>query len=64
MDRKLAEHNTLENTNVTLNQTLKNIDKIKEQAKSVLLNPGMFSLHDVYLFHGSKANYSEKGELA
>ena len=60
LDRKLAEHNTLENTNVTLNQTLKNIDKIKEQAKSVHLNPGMFSLHDVYLFHGSKANYSGK----
>ena len=37
LDRKLAEHNTLENTNVTLNQTLKNIDKIKEQAKSVHL---------------------------
>ena len=60
LDRKLAEHNTLENTNVTLNQTLKNIDKIKKQAKSVHLNPGMFSLHDVYLFHGSKANYSGK----
>ena len=34
--------------------------KIKEQAKSVHLNPGMFSLHDVYLFHGSRANNSGK----
>ena len=60
LDRKLAEHNTLESTNVTLNQTLKNVDEIKEQAKSVHLNPGMFSLHDVYLFHGSRANNSGK----
>ena len=60
MDRNLAEHNTLESTNVTLNQTLKNIDEIKYKAKSVHLNPGMFSLHDVYLFHGSRANNSGK----
>ena len=60
LDRNLAEHNTLESTNVTLNQTLKNIDEIKYKAKSVHLNPGMFSLHDVYLFHGSRANNSGK----
>ena len=60
LDKKLAEHNTVDSSNVTLNQTLKNIDEIKEQAKSVILQPGMFSLHDVYLFHGSKANNSGK----
>ena len=60
LDRKLAEHNTLNSTNVTLNQTLKNIDEIKDQAKSVILKPGMFSMHDVYLFHGSRANNSGK----
>ncbi len=59
-DRKLAEHNTLVSNNVTLNQTLKNIDEVKHNAKSVLLKPGMFSLHDVYLFHGSRANNSGK----
>ena len=62
LDKKLAEHNTVNSSNVTLNQTLKNIDEIKEQAKSVILQPGMFSLHDVYLFHGSKANNSGKEE--
>ena len=60
LDKKLAEHNTLDSTNVTLNQTLKNIDEIKDQAKSVILKPGMFSMHDVYLFHGSRANNSGK----
>ena len=60
LDRNLAENNTLESTNVTLNQTLKNIDKIKHKAKSVHLNTGLFSLHEVYLFHGSRANNSGK----
>ena len=49
---------TLDKNNITLNQTLKNIDNIRDKAKSVTLNPGMFSIHDVYLFHGSKANTS------
>ena len=60
LDRKLAEHNTLDSTDVTLNQTLKNIDAIRDQAKSVILKPGMFSMHDVYLFHGSRVNNSGK----
>ena len=60
LDKKLAEHNTLESKNVTLNQSLKNIDEIKHKAKSVHLKSGMFSLHDVYLFHGSRANNSGK----
>ena len=60
LNKKLAEHNTLDSSNVTLNQTLKNIDEIKDQAKSVILKSGMFSLHDVYLFHGSKVNNSGK----
>ncbi len=60
LDKKLAEHNTVDSTNVTLNQTLKNIDEIKSQAKSVILKPGMFSMHDVYLFHGSRVNNSGK----
>ena len=38
----------------------KNIDEIRDQAKSVILKPGMFSMHDVYLFHGSRANNSGK----
>ena len=45
---------------ITLNQTLKNVDEIKNKAKSVVLNPGMFSIHDVFLFHGSQANVSGK----
>ena len=32
LDKKLAEHKTLDSTDVTLNQTLKNIDEIKDQA--------------------------------
>ena len=39
--------------------TLENY-KLKEKSKYVTLQPGMFSIHDVYLFHGSKANYSGK----
>tara|TARA_B100001029_G_C14949605_1_gene387980 strand:- start:9 stop:770 length:762 start_codon:yes stop_codon:yes gene_type:complete len=60
LDKKLVEHETLDKKNITLNQTLKNIDEIRDEAKSVILNPGMFSIHDVYLFHGSKANFSGK----
>ena len=60
LDRKLVEHKTLNKSKITLNQTLKNIDEIREQAKSVILKPGMFSLHDLYLFHGSQANNSGK----
>ena len=58
LNKSLAEHETLDKKNITLNQTLKNIDKLKEKSKYVTLQPGMFSIHDVYLFHGSKANYS------
>lgn len=60
LNKSLAEHETLDKKNITLNQTLKNIDKLKEKSKYVTLQPGMFSIHDVYLFHGSKANYSGK----
>ena len=60
LNKSLAEHKTLDKKNITLNQTLKNIDKLKEKSKYVTLQPGMFSIHDVYLFHGSKANYSGK----
>ena len=60
LNKSLAEHKTLDKKNITLNQTLKNIDKLKEKSKYVTLQTGMFSLHDVYLFHGSKANYSGK----
>tara|TARA_B100000902_G_scaffold345055_1_gene350831 strand:+ start:1657 stop:2418 length:762 start_codon:yes stop_codon:yes gene_type:complete len=60
LDKKLVEHQTLNKKNITLNQTLKNIDSIRDKAKTVTLNPGMFSIHDVYLFHGSKANNSGK----
>ena len=58
LNKNLAEHKTLDKKNVTLNQTLKNIDQIKDKAKFVTLQPGMFSIHDVYLYHGSKPNYS------
>jgi ectoine hydroxylase-related dioxygenase (phytanoyl-CoA dioxygenase family) len=60
LDKKLVEHKTLDKKNITLNQTLINIDEIRDQAKSVKLNSGMFSIHDLYLFHGSQANYSGK----
>ena len=60
LNKSLAAHETLDKKNITLNQTLKNIDKLKEKSKYVTLQPGMFSIHDVYLFHGSKANYSGK----
>ena len=60
LDKKLVEHKTLDKKNITLNQTLKNVDEIKNKAKSVVLNPGMFSIHDVFLFHGSQANVSGK----
>ena len=60
LDKKLVEHKTLDKKNITLNQTLKNVDEIVNQAKSVVLKPGMFSIHDVFLFHGSQANMSGK----
>ena len=58
LDKKLVEHKTLDKKNITLNQTLKNVDEIRDKAKSVKLKPGMFSIHDVYLLHGSQSNTS------
>ena len=39
LNKNLAEHKTLDKKNVTLNQTLKNIDQIKDKAKFVTLQP-------------------------
>ena len=49
-----------ESDEFTLNQVVKNRSEADEHARDVVLSPGMFSIHDVYLIHGSNRNDSGK----
>ncbi len=49
-------HETTDAEGLALNQGLAGVDESK--ARDVTLEPGQFSLHDVFLIHGSNANTS------
>lgn len=56
--RRLRKHHTVDSPDVTLNQELLPEEFNEADAVDIVLEPGQVSLHDVYLLHGSEANYS------
>ena len=59
-DRKLYEHEVNDSDAVVLNQEL-DISRLKHSTpRDVVLDPGMFSIHDVYMVHGAEPNNSGK----
>ena len=57
-DQRTFEHRTDNSPEYTLNQELLDLDWANTNARDVELQPGMFSIHDVYLVHGSNRNDS------
>jgi hypothetical protein len=56
--RKLAAHRTNDGPGLALNRELLESEYDEAEAVDLLLEPGQFSLHDVYLLHGSEPNRS------
>ena len=59
-DRALKRHNKVAAGDVTLTQELDRSEFDESKAVDIVLRAGQFSLHDVYLLHGSEANTSPK----
>lgn len=59
-DKRLARHTTNPAENLTLHQELAADEFDDADAVDLVLEAGQFSLHDVYLYHGSEANVSDK----
>lgn len=58
--KRLARHTTNPAENLTLHQELAPEEFDEADAVDLELEAGQFSLHDVYLYHGSEANMSGK----
>lgn len=58
--KRLARHTTNPAENLTLHQELAPEEFNPADAVDLVLEAGQFSLHDVYLYHGSEANTSAK----
>ena len=58
--RELARHHRADDPNYTLHQELDADTFDETTAIDVALEAGQISLHDVYLFHGSEANTSDR----
>ncbi|MBL8380624.1 MAG: phytanoyl-CoA dioxygenase family protein [Burkholderiales bacterium] len=56
----LKAHRTVDADDVTLHQELEPDTYDETQAVDIVLKAGQFSLHDVYLLHGSEANTSPR----
>jgi ectoine hydroxylase-related dioxygenase (phytanoyl-CoA dioxygenase family) len=56
--KRLAKHTTNPAKDLTLNQELVADEFDEAQAVDLVLEAGQFSLHDVFLYHGSEANAS------
>ena len=59
-DKKLKKHEFNKNENLTLHQELLKTEYNVDDSVNLILNRGQISLHDVYLVHGSEANFSPK----
>ena len=59
-DKKLKKHKLNKNKNLTLHQELYETEYNENDSVNLILKRGQISLHDVYLVHGSEANYSSK----
>ena len=57
-DKNLRPHRTHGNSKFTIRQELLESEYDESKAYDVVLDEGQISLHDVYLLHGSEANYS------
>ena len=58
-DKNLRPHRTHQNPDYTLRQELLESEYDESNAFDVVLDEGQVSMHDVYLLHGSEANYSK-----
>lgn len=58
LERTLHPHDTDDNDAYTLNQKIRASEAAESQGRDVELRQGMFSIHDVYLIHGSNRNDS------
>ena len=58
--KRLFAHETNPDRNLTLNQELRPTEYDEADAVDIVLKAGQFSLHDVFLVHGSEANTSGK----
>ena len=59
-DKKLKKHEFNKTENLTLHQELLKTEYNEDDSVNLILNRGQISLHDVYLVHGSEANFSPK----
>jgi ectoine hydroxylase-related dioxygenase (phytanoyl-CoA dioxygenase family) len=57
---KLAPHQQNDAEGLALNLELEKDQFDESEAVDIVLEPGQISLHDVYLYHGSEANKSDK----
>ncbi|MFY7961711.1 MAG: phytanoyl-CoA dioxygenase family protein [Elsteraceae bacterium] len=60
VDRRLRRHQRNDNPDYTLNQELDPVELEGATIDDIVLKPGQFSLHDVFLLHGSEANRSPR----
>ena len=60
LEQRTFAHDIDDSDEFTLNQVVKNRSEADQHARDVVLSPGMFSIHDVYLVHGSNRNDSGK----
>lgn len=58
--QQLAQHEENNAPGLALNLELERSQFDESQAEDIILEPGQVSLHDVYLYHGSEANTSDK----
>lgn len=64
LDKKLYEHAVENNDKAVLNQVL-NLDSLgNPEVRDVVLESGMFSVHDAYMVHGAEPNNSGKRRAA
>jgi ectoine hydroxylase-related dioxygenase (phytanoyl-CoA dioxygenase family) len=58
--QRLAQHRENNAPGLALNLELEQTEFDESQARDIVLDRGQVSLHDVYLFHGSEPNHSDK----
>jgi len=57
-DRNLKKHHTNDGPGLALNQELDASEYNIDEAEEIVLESGQFSLHDIFLLHGSEPNRS------
>ena len=60
ISRKHFEHFRDDSTEIVLNQALNLAALPFKEPRNVILEPGMFSIHDAFMIHGAEANNSGK----